>query len=337
MKTVNPGFPLFFLWLFAFLLPESAFCLTRSEAVELSKSRILSLAPHFASLAYTCFVYEKDCQIEGNAQEATIKWLSDEQTRHDPKILFDSGSEKFLIDGAVRIAKTGNRWGSPVIFNEDLLARELSPGQFRALDLFEILAVLIHEFGHHQDQMLRSMGMPPLPHHELDLIGVRVVSYLKDRTRLVRLGAETIPGLPAEDGVTFFIFEIESNNGIRNVWSKVFVDSRWETREISSSLVTSLECPVERTNGHITFKGKAHYAAFRRVRAPVIEASGPSVIFAQEVGGASALCVDETMGTYQVFDGFEAGALRLALARNEQGRYLFDPARSSFRATRRER
>jgi hypothetical protein len=320
--------------LLALLFPApNAYCLTRQEAVQLSKSRIAGLLPHFAGLAYNCFLFEQDCRIEGNSQTATVKWLSEEISRAEPKISYDSGVDKFLIDGAVRIAKTGEKWGSPVIFNEDLLAQETTPGQFEAVGFFEILGVLVHEFSHHQEEPLQEVGLKPLEHHELDLIASHVVSYLKDRTRRLQLGPEEIPGLLPEDKVSILQIDIEWNNGIRNRWSNVFVDSRAETRELSRVLVAGLRCPRESTHGHVTFEGVPYFAAFRQVQAPAREIRGDAVYLSQEVGMASVLCVDKQMGVFHVFDGYKNGQLQLVLKRNSQNQYVMDEGATRFTAT----
>ncbi len=319
--------------LLALLVSPTAHSLTRPEAVEFSKSRILGIVPHFSSLAYNCFEFEEECQIEPGSQSATIKWLNSEAAEHEPKIQFDSGAEKFLIDGAVRIAKTGRTWGAPVIFNEDLLAVETSPGNFEALGFFETLAILIHEYGHHQDFYLRQSGLRPLEHHELDLIAVRVVAYLKDRTRRLHLGPAEIPGLAPENSVNIYQIDREWYNGIRNKWSLIFVDSRAETKEISPELLLGLKCPLETDNGHITFRGEAYYAAFRQVRSPKISFSSQNLSVEQAVGAASAFCVDKFMGVFQVFDGYTDGMLRLQFNRNVRGLWEVNTNSSRFTAT----
>ncbi len=321
-----------FLILLALLIAPNAYSLTKPEAVQLSKSRIQGLTPRFASLAYNCFMFDHDCQIEGGSQEATLKWLSFEFNKHVAKIEYSSGPENFLIDGAIRIAKTGKSWGTPVIFNEDLLALETQPGRFEALGFFEILGVLVHEFGHHQETLLVEYGMPPLQHYELDLIAAKVIAYLKDRTRRIQLGTAEIPGLKSDDIVSIYQIDIEWDNGIRNIWSNIFIDSIAETKEISTNILQGLRCPRETTEGHITFQGEPAYAAFRQVRAPKFEAKPGSFSLEQEIGAASVLCIDSQMNRFQVFDGYKDGHLRLVFKANPKGQYLIDTGASQFRA-----
>ena len=307
--------------------------MTRAAAVAASKVRIQALVPKFSALAYTCFIFAEDCQIQGNSQEVLLKWLADESARTDSAISYGSGAEIFMIDGAIRIAKTGTSWGSPVMFNEDLLAIESSPGNYTPLAFFEILGVLIHEFGHHQESLMRSNGLKPLRHEELDTIATSVVSYLKDRTRTINLSGLDIPGLSPENEVNVYHIDIEWDNGVRNIWSHVFIDSNSAVTEISHDLTLGLKCPKEYRSGHLTFSGEAEYVSLRQVRAAEIKVSAGEVNIEQEVGDASAMCIDSQMGVFEVFNDYKNGHMHLGFIRGADGILSYHPGDASFRAT----
>ena len=55
----------------------------------------------------------------------------------------------FLIDGQIKAAKTGLQIGSPIYINSDMTVRTTFYGQKEAMDEPEVLAILIHELGHH--------------------------------------------------------------------------------------------------------------------------------------------------------------------------------------------
>lgn len=89
------------------------------------------------------------------------------------QIIFESERKNpgtFILDGQVRIAKTGDLVGSPIYLNTDLLYSRDKRGRFEAITIPEAVAILIHEMGHHHGHYR---------HDELDLLGVTVSLYLQ--------------------------------------------------------------------------------------------------------------------------------------------------------------
>jgi hypothetical protein len=82
----------------------------------------------------------------------------------------DPGS--FMIDGNVRVARTGDAIGSPIYINSDLLYSKNETGSYDSVTIPEAVAILVHEFGHHQGAH---------SHEELDFIGVRVSLQLQQK------------------------------------------------------------------------------------------------------------------------------------------------------------
>lgn len=316
-----------------FLSAAPGLAFTKEQALGISKGRIELLQNHFAALANICFQFNEECGINGNSQEATVKWLNDEMSQFKPTIRYSAGADNFTIDGALRIAKTGNDWGSPVYFNEDLLAVEKTSGDFQPLGFFDVLGIFIHEFGHHQTQFLAKIGLPPLRHEELDEIAAKIVKYLKDRTRRTSITSGEMPGLQSNFLVDILQIDMEWNNGIRNVWSKIFIDSPVQHREISQALVRSLKCPKKYQDGHLVFVGKPYFASFQKVRAPRLTPSATGISLRQEVGTASVMCVDERMGVFEVFSGYTQGVLKLHFNLRQDGALLWEENDSSFTAT----
>lgn len=88
------------------------------------------------------------------------------------------GSEKatpgfFIIDGEIKVAKTGSQIGSPIFINTDLLYTRNELGFYIPLSISECVAILVHELGHHYGDYA---------HTDLDLTGVRVGLMLQHKT-----------------------------------------------------------------------------------------------------------------------------------------------------------
>lgn len=307
--------------------------MTKEKALQLSKSRLEKLSRTVGHLSYVCYVLEKDCDITDNSESAVVKWISNEISKKGPSPLYyDNNNANFDIDGAIRIAKTGRVWGSPITFNENLLAIEESPGQYKAIGFWEALAILIHEMGHHQDQMLLTVGLPFLNHEDLDIIAAKVVDYLKSRTRTLSLFKDFTPGITEDTFV--YIIDYEWYNGIRNLYSYIYLDNGKEVEDISRKVTDSLGCPTAYDkDGRIVFQGEAYQVSMRQVSAPSINAGASYITIDQTVNSASAMCVDTFFNEYQIFDGYTDGHFKLHLDIPADGHPIFNRQQSGFRAT----
>jgi hypothetical protein len=78
----------------------------------------------------------------------------------------------FVIDGRVRLARTGSTIGSPIIINIDMLDTKNEAGGVDPMSIAEGVSLLVHEFGHHYGNYT---------HEELDLLGVRVSMMLQQK------------------------------------------------------------------------------------------------------------------------------------------------------------
>ncbi|QDK47016.1 hypothetical protein DOM22_18555 [Bdellovibrio sp. ZAP7] len=84
----------------------------------------------------------------------------------------------FVIDGLVRVAKTGSSPGTPIYINSDLLYSKAPTGEYTAVSIPEAVAILVHEFGHHYGGY---------PHEELDLLGVRISMLVQSKLSITPL------------------------------------------------------------------------------------------------------------------------------------------------------
>lgn len=102
----------------------------------------------------------------------------------------------FIIDGLVRVAKTGRTVGSPIYVNSDLLYSKNPAGGYDAMTVPEAVAVLVHELGHHYSNA---------SHEELDLLGVRVSLMLQQKF-------SSTPLIPWSSEISATIFSTDSMN-----------------------------------------------------------------------------------------------------------------------------
>jgi len=116
------------------------------------------------------------CKIDGTQKQILNQiaaGLKDEQSVPG-QLQFLSEKSKpgtFILNGEVKVAKTGSKVGSPIIVNVDLLYTKNSMGIYIPTSLPEAVAILIHELGHHYGNY---------SHTDLDLLGVRVAMLLEN-------------------------------------------------------------------------------------------------------------------------------------------------------------
>ena len=110
------------------------------------------------------------CQISDREKEILTqikKSMDDEFAQEKPLVFMSENSNPgtFIIDGEIKIAKTGNYVGSPIYFNTDLLYFKNNLGIYESIDIKTAIGILIHELGHHQNN---------LNHSFLDALGAKV-------------------------------------------------------------------------------------------------------------------------------------------------------------------
>jgi hypothetical protein len=79
----------------------------------------------------------------------------------------------FILDGEVKVAKTGSHIGSPIYINTDLIYTKNEMGYYIPISIADAAAILVHELGHHYGDY---------SHTDLDLLGVRVAMMLQHKT-----------------------------------------------------------------------------------------------------------------------------------------------------------
>ncbi|MFS4461042.1 hypothetical protein [Bdellovibrio sp. HCB2-146] len=118
----------------------------------------------------------ESCKLNDSQKALLETILQNLPAEKAAKQLFFASEKKvpgsFIIDGLVRVAKTGSTVGSPIYINSDLLYTKNEANEYDPMTIPEAVAVLIHELGHHFGNY---------SHEELDLIGVRASLMLQHK------------------------------------------------------------------------------------------------------------------------------------------------------------
>lgn len=131
----------------------------------------------------------------------------------------------FILQGQPKVAKTGSRIGDPIYINVDLIYMQNGFGGIEAISIPEALAVLIHEYGHHVSQK---------SHAELDLLGVKVSLFLKNRI-------QHTPVLPWNQSVSVTTVQAAPN---LQSFPQVLLNIGSEIWNLTALVEQSVFCPV---------------------------------------------------------------------------------------------
>ncbi|WP_413558946.1 hypothetical protein [Bdellovibrio sp. HCB209] len=122
------------------------------------------------------------CKLSPREREIIAKIAKGLPQEVKGRLLYFGSEQKtpgfFMIDGLVRVAKTGSSPNTPIYINSDLLYSKGSDGQYTAVSIPEAVAILVHEFGHHYGGYT---------HEELDLLGVRISMLLQTKMAVTPL------------------------------------------------------------------------------------------------------------------------------------------------------
>ncbi len=128
----------------------------------------------------------------------------------------------FVIDGEMKVAKTGGSIGSQIFFNRDLLYLKNAAGLTVPMSLTEAVSHLIHEFGHHHGEF---------NHNQLDLLGIKV-------SLLLQQSIQTTPLLPHTNEITAVVINDPTLKGFPQILLYVFGD----VINVSKKFESSVKC-----------------------------------------------------------------------------------------------
>ena len=185
----------------------------------------------------SCVTHPRDRKLLQQIQESL--------PREPERLYFRSGKKHpgfFHLGGQLKMARTGDRVGSPVYINTDLLYHATPQGPtFLRLD--QAVALLIHEYGHHH-------GVED--HTRLDLLGARVATRFSQSVEVARMQ-------PFRDGAMALV-----SNRDQHSFPQFLLYMDGHVADLSASLRRRLRCPLSalRVSRSLGTGGKPTAATF---------------------------------------------------------------------------
>ncbi len=130
----------------------------------------------------------------------------------------------FIIDGEIKIAKTGNKVGDPIYINTDLLHLKNQHGRVTPLSIPQAISLFVHEFGHHHGEY---------DHIRLDLLGNKVSMMLQQNIHVAQV-------LPHDDSVKVLVINEHNTHS----FPQVLIYVQDEFINASKVFKKSLKCPL---------------------------------------------------------------------------------------------
>ncbi len=168
------------------------------------------------------------CKVN-NLQRSILEKINQglaQERRNLDQIQFSSEKTNpgfFIIDGEVKVAKTGRQIGSPIFINTDLLYARNELGFFIPLSISECVAILVHELGHHYGDFA---------HTDLDLTGVRVALMLQQKTY-------STPLLPWSEQISAVVI----NRDVDTSYPDILLYVEDQAFDLSQQFKDSVFCP----------------------------------------------------------------------------------------------
>lgn len=168
------------------------------------------------------------CKIDKNQRtilEQILAGLTEERQNTEQIQFASENNQKgfFIIDGEVKVAKTGSKIGSPIYINVDLIYTQNEMGYYIPASISDAVAILVHELGHHYGNY---------SHTDLDLIGVRVALMLQHKTY-------NTPLLPWSQQISATII----NPNVGDTYPAILLYIEDQVIDISEHFKNTVNCP----------------------------------------------------------------------------------------------
>lgn len=170
----------------------------------------------------------QSCKIDKEQRQILEQILagltSEQQNSEQIKFVSEKSTPGFFIlDGEMKVAKTGSQIGSPIYINTDLIYTQNELGFSIPVSISEATAILIHELGHHYGSH---------SHTTLDLVAVRVALMLQQKTY-------NTPLLPWSQQISAIII----NPDVDSAYPEILLYIEDQVLDLSKKFFETVFCP----------------------------------------------------------------------------------------------
>lgn len=318
-----------------FTLPLRASAFTREQATTIAKSRFATALEQGYQFAQACRVIPQDCQLGPREQIIVANvWSELLDLEQLPTLEFRSESADpgfFQINGAVRIAKTGDLPGGVIYINLDLLAVP-DAEWYRPLTFPEAMAVIMHELGHHHDRKVS----PRMTEEELDVLANKIRALMLQYADVRTLSHNQWPALAVGETISLEHFIAPGAKGQFHDFSYLFLTGPFGMIDLSRMPVGRLTCPRSYYRDRLDFEGKPYWMYIRNSQFQFTTLSNFSLKISGQIDDAVVYCINEistSSSKLQSFSGYKNGIFELNLKVNDNGTLTVDPSTLSLTMT----
>ena len=153
----------------------------------------------------------------------------DQEYKNKNQLKFLSEKENpgtFIINGEMKIAKTGSEIGSPLYFNSDLLYLKNHIGVYEGIHYSQAVSLLVHELGHHHP-IYESTEM------NLYTLGNKVSQLLQRHSSVSKLS-------PYSDDIHVMVFNEKSKRS----FPQIIIYAYGNLLDVSEEFKKNIACPL---------------------------------------------------------------------------------------------
>jgi hypothetical protein len=303
------------------VISSSAAAFTREQATGIAETRFRLALAYVDRFASGCLSLSQDCPLTSREQIVLSGiWRERLSERLQSKLEFRAESADpgfFQLDGAVRIAKTGDQPGDAIFINRDMLAVPADTG-FRSLTFDEAMTVIVHELGHHHDRQVA----PRASHEELDVLGNKIRSLMLQFAEIRMLPREQWSALAAGESIAVEHFVAPGSPNQQREQSFLFVSGPFGVVDLTHVAASGLSCPKSYYRDELDFEGRPFEYYLRRADFQFQKIATTAMRVSGSIGEAAVLCINSIANSstqMQTFSGYRDGVFALNLEVSEMG------------------
>ncbi len=282
--------------------------------------------------SFSCLANQRECGLDG-MEMGLLDSIYKEMlfTRPAPILDFKAGALDpafFLIDGAVRLARTGNVRGNKVWINTDFFATVKD--EMGVFPFSRAVANVIHELGHHNTVFLPE----PVDHEALDVLGLKVATQLERYGNEQTFRPQGAPGGIPSQPVRVSVISSQGNAGQNQNRGLIFVTDASGVRFLASEPLAGVGCPRMFMRGELDFEGVPARFHLDEFAFGAVRENEQTFEVDLDVTKATVLCRNTLAGREGIvnfFDRYRGGKLTVGFARDPSGgNFVYSESRLSI-------